>query len=72
MTSTLRIPKIAADDIKAFMLAADTDGAPRVALRQRILRAGSFALLVAASAMLFFAAPAHAQVVTASLSDSNV
>jgi YVTN family beta-propeller protein len=54
------------------LLAVDAAGAPRVALRQRILRAGLVALLVAASAMLFVVAPAHAQVVTATLSDSNV
>jgi YVTN family beta-propeller protein len=71
MTSTLEAPKIAADDMEACLHAVETAGAPRIALRQRILRAGLVALLVAASAMLFVAAPAHAQVVTATLSDSN-
>jgi YVTN family beta-propeller protein len=65
-------PKITADDMEACLHAVETAGAPRIALRQRILRAGLVALLAAASAMLFVAAPAHAQVVTASLSDSNV
>jgi len=65
-------PKIAADDVRTCRLAVEATSAPRIALRQRILRAGLFALLLAASAMLFVAAPAHAQVVTATLSDPNV
>jgi YVTN family beta-propeller protein len=71
MTCIPGTPKIAADDMKTCLIAVDAEGAPRVALRQRILRAGLFALLVAASAMLFIAAPAHAQSVTATLSDAN-
>ena len=72
MTCMPGTPKITADDMEACLHAVETAGAPRIALRQRILRAGLVALLAAASAMLFGAAPAHAQVVTASLSDSNV
>jgi len=72
MTCIPGTPKIAADDMEACRLAVEATSAPRVALRKRILRAGLVALLAASSAMLFVAAPAHAQVVTASLSDSNV
>lgn len=55
----------------ACELAIETATAPRSALRQRILRAGLVALFAVASAMLFVVAPAHAQVITATLSDAN-
>ncbi len=71
MTSTTGGSNFTACGKQTRGFAAGVARARRIGSAQRTLRAGLFALFVAASATLFVATPARAQVVTTTLSDAN-